>query len=179
MNSVFLRLRLSTGVCASALLLCFLVTTGQLHAADELVSFSNPEHKVMYQELLREYRCLKCQNQNLADSDASLAGDLRREIRRLIEAGGNQADIEEYLVSRYGEFVLYRPRFNSKTMILWIGPFVLLVVGLFSLFVMVRGKSSATRHKNESSANDVATAVVLSPDLPDAEKLSRARDLLR
>lgn len=170
MNTVSLWLR----VLASALL--FLVIAGQPHAADELVSFSNPDHKVMYQELLREYRCLKCQNQNLADSDASLAGDLRREIRRLIEAGGNQADIEEYLVSRYGEFVLYRPRFNSKTMILWIGPFVLLAIGLFSLFVMVRSKSNAQRH-NDFAAD--APNVAANPDLPESEKLSRARDLLR
>ena len=153
------------------------MVAGQSHSADELVSFSNPDHKTMYHQLLREYRCLKCQNQNLADSDASLAGDLRREIRRLIEAGGSQADIEEYLVSRYGEFVLYRPRLNSKTLILWIGPFVLLAVGLFSLFVMVRGKSKAQRYKDSVSADPNNAAS--SSDLPDSEKLSRARDLLR
>ena len=143
-------------------------------AADEVVHFDNPDHRVMYQALLKEYRCLKCQNQNLWDSNASLAGDLRREIREQILAGKNQNDIDEYLVARYGEFVLYRPRFNSTTALLWIGPFVLLLIGLMSLVVMVRNKARATR---ENQGNRVLPAG--ESNLHAEGKLARARDLLK
>lgn len=157
---------------------CFVIVlwTGHAYSADEVVSFSKPEYKVLYQQLLREYRCLKCQNQNLADSNASLAGDLRREIRDQLESGSSQAQIEEYLVSRYGEFVLYRPRFSSKTLILWLGPFVLLLVGLVSLVAMVRGKTSERRYGELNEAG--VSQAVEDANLPDADKLRRARDLL-
>lgn len=125
------------------LLLCTLVMTGYwahqpVLAADEIVTFDDPEQREMYFALLKEYRCLKCQNQNLADSNASLAGDLRREIRDQILAGKQPADIDEYLVARYGDFVLYRPRFSSKTAVLWIGPFALLMIALGGMVLMVR-----------------------------------------
>lgn len=151
------------------LVLIGLVTGSSLsRAADEVVNFDNPEHKQMYQMLLKEYRCLKCQNQNLWDSNASLAGDLRREIRGQILAGNSKSDIDEFLVNRYGEFVLYRPRFSAKTAVLWIAPFVLLLVGLVSLVLMVRGKSSSElRHADENiSANS------------GQDRLARAKDLL-
>ncbi len=144
-----------------------------VHAADEIVHFDNPDHKVMYQALLKEYRCLKCQNQNLWDSNASLAGDLRREIREQILAGKEQADIDEYLVARYGEFVLYRPRFNAKTAVLWIGPFVLLLVGLGSLVLMVRSRAKAVGDGNER------VVPVDSAERFSEDKLAKARDLLK
>lgn len=142
-----------------------------VHAADEVVNFDNPEHKQMYQSLLKEYRCLKCQNQNLWDSNASLAGDLRREIREQILAGNSKPDIDNYLVSRYGEFVLYRPRFNAKTAVLWIGPFVLLFIGLGSVLYMGRSRPATVTDK--SSAAKVGNTTVA-----EHEKLSRARELL-
>ncbi len=112
-------------------------------AADELVAFDDPDQRQMYYALLKEYRCLKCQNQNLADSNASLAGDLRREIRDQILAGKGQSDIDEYLVARYGEFVLYRPRFGGKTAVLWIAPFALLIIALGGMVLMVRHRKQA------------------------------------
>ncbi|MFK7993588.1 MAG: cytochrome c-type biogenesis protein [Granulosicoccus sp.] len=142
-----------------------------VRAADEVVTFDNPDHKQMYQMLLREYRCLKCQNQNLWDSNASLAGDLRREIRDQIIDGKSKADIDEYLVARYGEFVLYRPRLNATTAILWIGPFVLLLVGLVSLVVMVRNKSSSVDRQTQSDGAAASKQY-------SADKLSKARKLL-
>lgn len=151
-----------------------LMSASSTHAADEVVHFDNPDHLEMYQALLKEYRCLKCQNQNLWDSNASLAGDLRREIRTQIVAGKDQNDIDEYLVARYGEFVLYRPRFGTKTAILWIGPFVLLLIGLTSLVMMVRGKSRAMR---ENQGNRILPAGA--SDAQAADKLARARDLLK
>jgi len=146
----------------------------QTRAADEVVHFDNPDHRALYQALLREYRCLKCQNQNLWDSNASLAGDLRREIREQIIAGKEQNEIDEYLVARYGEFVLYRPRFSTKTALLWIGPFVLLLIGLASLVIMVRGKTQAIR---ENDGKRVVPPVA--SELHSADKLAKARDLLK
>ncbi len=128
------------------LLLLLITAMTPLQSADVLVTFDNPEHSQLYHALLREYRCLKCQNQNLADSNASLAGDLRREIRDQILAGKAKKDIDEYLVARYGEFVLYRPRFNAKTALLWVAPFLLLGIALASLFYMVRQRNRQPDH---------------------------------
>lgn len=115
-----------------------LLVQAPVFAADVVYSFDNDHQSDMYHSLLKEYRCLKCQNQNLADSHASLAGDLRREIRDKVIEGKSKQDIDQYLVDRYGEFVLYRPRFSAKTAILWIAPFVLLILALGSVFFMVQ-----------------------------------------
>jgi len=106
-------------------------------AATKLVSFDSVEQEQLYKELLEEYRCLKCQNQNLADSNADLAGDLRNEIREQVVAGNSRAEIDDYLVSRYGDFVLYKPRLKASTAILWFGPFVLLLIaGWYALRIV-------------------------------------------
>jgi len=97
-------------------------------AATKIVNFDTPEQEQLYRALFEEYRCLKCQNQNLADSAADLAGDLRNEIRDQIVAGNTRAEIDNYLVARYGDFVLYRPRLKLSTAALWFGPFVLLFI---------------------------------------------------
>ena len=87
-----------------------------------------------------ELRCLVCQNESLAGSRADLAMDLRRELRTLIKAGKTDPEIKEYLVSRYGDFVLYSPPVKPVTWLLWFGPFLLLIGALFLLVRMVRGK---------------------------------------
>ncbi|MFK7855139.1 MAG: cytochrome c-type biogenesis protein CcmH [Granulosicoccus sp.] len=153
-------------------------------AAEEMVTFDDPAQGKLYYSLLEEYRCLKCQNQNLAGSNASLAGDLRREIRDQILAGKTKNDIDEYLVARYGEFVLYRPRFSAKTAVLWIAPFVILLIAITSLVAMVKRRSGASipvaneglvpeEHGSESQ--------IPSPSLSEDEKtkLDRARQLLK
>ena len=89
-------------------------------------------------KLSQELRCLVCQNETLADSRADLAEDLRREIRGQIRAGKSDKEIIEFLTQRYGEFVLYRPRVEPKTYLLWFGPFVLLMFGLIVLFRYVK-----------------------------------------
>lgn len=134
----------SKGVKISAFMLLVLVFIALpfSRAAETMVSFDTPEQASLYQILLREYRCLKCQNQNLADSNASLAADLRREIRTQVMAGKSQAQIDEYLVSRYGEFVLYRPRFSGKTLVLWILPFTLFFAAMTGLFVSSRRRQA-------------------------------------
>ena len=149
-----------------------LSAVSQVRAADEVVHFDNPLHMQMYQALLKEYRCLKCQNQNLWDSNADLAGDLRKEIREQILAGKNKTDIDEYLVARYGEFVLYRPRFTAKTAILWVGPFLLFFVALASLALFLKGRSTSEREN--VSENVLPERNVVRSD----DELERARRLL-
>ena len=124
---------MSRAVLFAVLLFCM----APLWSAEVIVSFDSQEQSELYHDLLKEYRCLKCQNQNLADSNASLAGDLRREIRDQILAGNGKKEIDQYLIARYGDFVLYRPPFSAKTAVLWIAPFVLLMVALISVLMMI------------------------------------------
>ena len=88
-----------------------------------------------------EMRCLVCQNESLAGSRSDLANDLRRELRTLIKQGKTDAEIREFMVSRYGDFVLYRPPVKPITWLLWIGPFVLMVAGVIALFVYMRRRN--------------------------------------
>ncbi len=90
--------------------------------------------EVRYQNILKELRCLVCQNQNLAESDAGLAGDLRLEIKRMLATGKSDEEIFAFMTKRYGDFVRYRPPFNYATLPLWVAPFVLLLVGILFLF---------------------------------------------
>ena len=107
-------------------------------AIDKDRAFEDPELQARYEKLISEVRCLKCQNQSIKDSNVFLAADLRREIRRLIEEGKTNPEIAEFLVTRYGEFALYRPRASGKTLILWIAPFFLVLLGGFTLYRIVR-----------------------------------------
>ena len=103
-------------------------------ASVEAAPFASSEHERRYYELLKELRCLVCQNQSLSDSDASLAGDLRTEVRRMIDAGAGDDEIIDFMTARYGDFILFNPRFKAVTWVLWLAPFVLLAAGLFWLF---------------------------------------------
>jgi len=107
-------------------------------AIDSDVAFDDPELQARYEKLISEVRCLKCQNQSIKDSNVFLAADLRREIRRLIAEGKTDAEIVEFLVTRYGEFALYRPRASGKTLFLWIAPFFLVLFGGFAIYRVVR-----------------------------------------
>jgi len=104
----------------------------------EVDRLSSPELSERYQQLVAEYRCPKCQNQNLAESNSPISIDLRTEIRRLLEEGASNAEISDYLVARYGEFVLYRPRVQGSTYLLWLAPAILLLLGLLIVVFIVR-----------------------------------------
>lgn len=112
----------------AALLLLLLSGGAAPAAALELRSFDNPDQQARYENLLRELRCLVCQNQSLADSDAELAQDLRDEVFRIIQNGKSDTEAVEFLVSRYGDFVLYRPPVKPLTILLWTGPALLFAV---------------------------------------------------
>ena len=111
-------------------------------AIDTGKAFDDPELQARYEKLISEVRCLKCQNQSIKDSNVFLASDLRREIRRMLEEGKTDAEIADFLVTRYGEFALYRPRTSGKTLVLWIAPFFLVLFGGFALYRVVRHRMS-------------------------------------
>jgi len=107
-------------------------------AIDVGQSFDDSELQARYEKIIAEVRCLKCQNQTIKDSNAFLASDLRREIRRLLEEGKTDDEIYDFLVARYGDFALYRPRASGRTLILWIAPMLFLLFGAFALTRIVR-----------------------------------------
>jgi len=107
-------------------------------AIDTDKAFDDPGLQARYEHIIEEVRCLKCQNQSIKDSNAFLAGDLRREIRRMLSEGKTDEEIYDFLVARYGEFALYRPRMSGKTLVLWIAPILLLLAGGFVLVNILR-----------------------------------------
>ncbi|MBI2993752.1 MAG: cytochrome c-type biogenesis protein CcmH [Gammaproteobacteria bacterium] len=112
-------------------------------AADAPMEFSDPAQEQRYQELLSELRCLVCQNQTLADSHADLAQDLREEIHTRVLQGQGKDEIIAYLVARYGDFVRYRPPLTAGTLLLWLGPFLLLAAAFVILFRIARSRRIA------------------------------------
>lgn len=107
-----------------------LIGGNNLYANDTPVEFNDPALKERYFSLIEEVRCLVCQNQSLADSHADLAVDLRNEIYEMVVANKSNQQIVEFLVERYGDFVLYRPPLQGNTWILWFGPFLLLIIAV-------------------------------------------------
>ena len=119
------------------ILLGFLLLTASANAIDVVAAFDDPEMQARYEKIISEVRCLKCQNQTIKDSNAFLAADLRREIRHMLDEGKTDDEIYEFLVARYGDFALYRPRASGKTLILWIAPMMFLVFGALALWRVV------------------------------------------
>ncbi|SFF45641.1 cytochrome c-type biogenesis protein CcmH [Fontimonas thermophila] len=113
-----------------------------VYAAAQDASFT-PEQAQRYQRLVGELRCLVCQNQSIADSNAPLAADLREQVRTQILAGHSDDQIRSYVTARYGDFVLYRPPFKPTTWLLWLGPFLLLALALTVAGIFVRRRTRA------------------------------------
>lgn len=105
--------------------------------------FADAEQEARFRVLVAELRCLQCQNQNLADSDADIAKDLRREIFDQLEAGRTDDEIVAFLVDRYGEFVRYRPPLNASTLLLWLGPGLILLLGVGGVLIHLRRRQQA------------------------------------
>lgn len=137
-------------ICASIL------TAGSLFAQTPTPTMPpmKPELEARLRKLETELRCLVCQNQTLADSPAGLAGDLRREIRLLAESGKDNEEIKLHLKARYGDFVLYKPSVESKTWLLWFGPFVLLAGGAIITWRVTRRKIVAPVAGTEISTDE-------------------------
>lgn len=130
------------------LVLALVFATSSVFAIDTDKAFDDPELQARYEALIAEVRCLQCQNQSIKDSNVSLAADLRREIRRMISEGKTNAEIADFLVVRYGEFALYRPRTTGKTLILWIAPFLLVLFGGIALVRVVRHRMNLPLDKD-------------------------------
>ena len=126
---------------AVLLLLALVVATGWAREATPLADDPVVEQRLV--AISEEMRCLVCQNESLSASRSDLAQDLRRELRTLIRQGKSDAEIREFMVSRYGDFVLYRPRVKPVTWLLWAGPFVLMLAGVAMLLVHLRRRNRA------------------------------------
>lgn len=122
---------------------------GPRGAPKEPIVFQNPQIEKDYIELSEELRCLVCQNQNLIDSNAELADDLRREVAKMLKQGKDKEQVVEFMVERYGDFVLYNPPFKPTTWLLWGGPFVLM---FFALFILLKKINAAKLKDNHDSA---------------------------
>ena len=133
------------------LLLGAALTAPPTQAVLEPLKFQSSSQETRYKALIAELRCLVCQNQNLADSNAELAGDLRLLTYNMILSGSSDTEIVQFMVSRYGDFVLYRPQFKPSTALLWFAPLILLAGGCFILFRIFRSR-------NNSSLSSVSSA---------------------
>lgn len=109
-------------------------------AAIDAYEFQDEETRKRFQQLTEELRCPKCQNQNLSDSNSPIAQDLRNEVYKMLNQGDDNNAIVDFMVARYGEFVLYRPRVGVDTYLLWYGPFGLLLIGIVVVVMMTRRK---------------------------------------
>ncbi|MBN1238464.1 MAG: cytochrome c-type biogenesis protein CcmH [Gammaproteobacteria bacterium] len=122
-------------------LMLMLFAGGPAMAIEAELGFDDPVMNERYRELLREVRCPKCLNTSIADSDAPIAEDLRREVHQKMAEGASDEEIVEYLVSRYGEFVVYRPPLQPTTWALWGGPVALLAIGAFVFARILRSRA--------------------------------------
>ncbi len=141
--------RLFTALLVVSLLLG--ATPASASATLEAFKFATEAEEVHFKDLIAEIRCLVCQNQSLADSDAELAHDLRVEVYEMVQEGRSDAEIIDFLVKRYGDFVLYKPPLKPQTWFIWFGPFVLLAI---AGFLLVR----ALRRQRQVPASEISDA---------------------
>jgi cytochrome c-type biogenesis protein CcmH len=113
---------------------------------------ADPKQQESYDTLTKELRCLVCQNQTIADSNAELAADLRRQVYEMLEKGKSRDEIVQFMTDRYGDFVLYKPAFKGKTTILWIAPIVFLLMGLITVFFFIRRKKASANLQNQAGS---------------------------
>ena len=141
---------------ALVLNLCMLVT---VTAADIPVEFEDAADRARYEDLLEQLRCLVCQNQSLADSNADLAQDLRNEVYRMVAAGAANARIVDFMVSRYGDFVLYKPPFKPSTWLLWLAPPVLVLAAAGVIVGLSRRSGGAEQPLTDEERERLAKAL--------------------
>jgi len=135
------------------LLLLSFSAFAQMQQVQEPLIFESQQQQDRFDQLTKELRCLVCQNQNLADSDAPLAHDLRREIHAMLQTGQSDEQIKQFMVERYGDFVLYRPPVQTNTYLLWLAPLVLLLGGALVLRANIK-KRTALLGDDQINEND-------------------------
>ncbi len=149
-------------------IVCFIFLSGEsLFAKVELHEFDTPEQQQLYKKLSEELRCLVCQNQNLADSNAELALDMRQQTYEMVKQNQTKEQIVDYWITRYGDFVLYNPPFQRSTLILWLGPFFLLIIGLFFGGKIIKGKNGKSGPSAKDNKDHEAVKKLLSDDGKD------------
>jgi cytochrome c-type biogenesis protein CcmH len=155
------------------ILLVFLLPFNFSYAGEAMDMAEDPVLEKRMIVLAEKLRCLVCQNESLASSHAELAEDLRREVREQMQKGLNDQEIIDYLVSRYGDFVLYDPPMKKSTLVLWFGPFALLLIGAGVLVYQLRKRKSQVPEA-ELSAEDARRAAELLDESPNQRKDTRA-----
>lgn len=150
--------------------LMYLLMAAASHAVIETYEFSNNALELRYKALSAELRCPKCQNQNIADSNAPIAQDLRKLLYKQLEAGATDEEILDYMVIRYGEFVRYKPRFEGVTLLLWLMPIVLLLGAIVLLLAIFRGSAKSAVAADEISAQEQLHLDELLAKAKEAEK---------
>lgn len=136
----------------------------------DIYEFESESQRERYFQLSEELRCPKCQNQNLAGSDSQIAGDLRRELRRLLEEGKTDQDIKQFMVDRYGEFVLYKPRLQKSTVVLWGLPLLLLLLGAITVIAIVRRKGTQAGSGGGDYPSNHTNVANSEPELSEQER---------
>ena len=137
-------------------LLVFILSSLPIQARVAAYEFDTPEQEAAYKEMVSELRCLVCQNQNIADSNAELAQDLKRKTYEMVMQGKDKNEIADFMVQRYGDFVLYRPPVSNTTLLLWSGPFIIFVIGIIVLIRVI--KSKQRDQSNQLTAEEKAKA---------------------
>lgn len=149
------------------LLFIFLLMMSCAGYAVDTYQLSDPKQQEAYETLTKELRCLVCQNQTIADSNAELAGDLRRQVYEMLQQGKSREEIVQFMTDRYGDFVLYKPAFKGKTSVLWIAPVVFLLMGLITVFFVIRRKKAVANLPSQTGELEM-----------DDEKQKKIRSLL-
>ncbi len=137
-------------------ILCLSLLTSLSYAEIEHHDFQSLEQEQSYQTLISELRCLVCQNQTIADSNAALAKDLRRQVYEMLQQGQSQQQIADFMTERYGDFVLYNPNFNLKTGLLWLGPALFLLIGLIAVLLFARKKTNSESGLTDEQKSQLA-----------------------
>ena len=139
-------------------LLTLLLLVARAFGVDTGEEFADPALQARYERLTHDLRCLVCQNESIADSNAGLAADLRREVREMLSAGRSDQEILAFMTDRYGDFVLFRPPFVARTWLLWLAPALLLAAGAWIAVRIIRQKAQLARTDTDDSDLDSGSA---------------------
>jgi cytochrome c-type biogenesis protein CcmH len=139
-------------------LLALLLLVARAFGVDTGEEFADPALQARYERLTHDLRCLVCQNESIADSNAGLAADLRREVREMLSAGKSDQEILAFMTDRYGDFVLFRPPFVARTWLLWLAPALLLAAGAWIAVRIIRQKAQLARTDTDDSDLDSGSA---------------------
>lgn len=159
-------LRWVLGAALSVSLLCGGQASQAAPAAQTAPAAPDPALEKRVEVLAQELRCLVCQNQTIADSQAPLAVELKKQVREQLARGQSNQDVIDFMVQRYGDFVLYRPPVKASTWLLWFGPFLLLALGLLALLLKLRQKPAAPAETLTAAELAHAAALLAGPSLP-------------